>query len=64
MYHVNQWRSQKAEKSMHIKGRLLDRAMILYNCIPFQMGTSQRERILSFMSSSLKYGKNHFYHIK
>ena len=34
------WRSQNVEKVMHIKGRLLDQAMILFNCFPFQMGTS------------------------
>ena len=28
-----------AEKVMHIKGRLLYQAMILYNYVPFQMGT-------------------------
>ena len=57
-----QRRSQNAEKITHIKGRLLDQAMILFNCVPFQMGTSlkgknllpdQRERILPFMRSSL-----------
>ena len=31
-----QWRSQNAEKAMHIKGRLLYQAMILYNYVPFQ----------------------------
>ena len=25
---------------MHIKGRLLDQAVILFNCVPFQNGTS------------------------
>ena len=33
-----QWRSQKAEKAMHIKGRLLDQAVIQFNCIPFHNG--------------------------
>ena len=33
-----QWHSQKAGKKMHIKGILLDQAMILFNCIPFQNG--------------------------
>ena len=27
-----------AEKVTHIKGRLLDQAMILFNCVPFQNG--------------------------
>ena len=30
------WRIQNAEKSTHIKGRLLYQAMILYNYVPFQ----------------------------
>ena len=34
-----QWRSQKAEKVMHIKGRLLDQALILFNSVPFQNGS-------------------------
>ena len=33
-----QWRSQNAEKDTHTKGRLLDQAMILFNCVPFQNG--------------------------
>ena len=55
-----QWRSQNTKKIMHIKGRLLDQALILFNRVPFQNGNllmlrigSQRERILSFMSSFL-----------
>ena len=62
--HTDQWRSQNAEKVTHIKRRLLDQAMILFDCVPFQMGTSlkgkncsQRELILSFKSSFLWYGK-------
>ena len=34
----SQWRSQNAEKNTHIRGSLLDPAMILFNCIPFQNG--------------------------
>ena len=30
----------------HIKGRLLDQAVILFNCIPFQMGTSLKGKNL------------------
>ena len=33
-----QCRSQKAEKVSHIKGRLLDYAVIFFNCVPFQNG--------------------------
>ena len=38
MMNKNQRRSQNAEKVMHIKGRLLEQAMILYNYVPFQNG--------------------------
>ena len=42
-----QWRSQKAEKVKHIKGRLLDHAMILFNCVPFiKMETSLKGKNL------------------
>ena len=34
------WRSQDDESATHIKGGLLDQARILFNCVPFQMGTS------------------------
>ena len=34
----NKCRSQNAEKATHIKGRLLDQAMILFNCVPCQNG--------------------------
>ena len=36
---IRQWLSQNAEKFKHIKGRLLDQAVILFNCVPFQNGT-------------------------
>ena len=36
----SQWRSQNAEKVTHLKERLLDQAMILFNGVPFQMRTS------------------------
>ena len=39
----NQWRSQDAEKVTHIKGRLLDQAAILFNCVPFQGKFAPRE---------------------
>ena len=35
---VSQWHSQKAEKAMYIKGRLLDQAVFLFNFVPFQNG--------------------------
>ena len=55
------WCSQNTEKITHIKGRLLYQAFILYNYAPFRIKErfcSQRERILSFKSSSLRYGKS------
>ena len=33
-----QWRSQNLEKVTHIKERLLDQTVILFNCVPFQNG--------------------------
>ena len=33
-------RCQNAENITHIKERQLDQAMLLFNCVPFQMGTS------------------------
>ena len=33
-----QWQSQNAEKVTHIKGKLLDQAVILFICLPFQNG--------------------------
>ena len=36
---LNQIKSSKnAEKATHIKGRLLDEAVVLSNCVPFQNG--------------------------
>ena len=55
-------------KNTHIKGKLLDQAMVLFNCDPFQNETSLKgknllpERILSFKSSSLGYGKSFLQH--
>ena len=39
-----QWCSKNTENVTHIKGRLLDQAMILFHCAPFQNGNfSQRK---------------------
>ena len=46
--------SQNAEKVTHIKVRLLDQVMILFNCVPFQMGTSLKGKNL------LPEGANYF----
>ena len=42
MYYI----PQNPEKVTHIKGRLLNQAMILFNCVPFQMGTSLKGKNL------------------
>ena len=60
-----QWR-QNTEKVTHIKKRLLDQVIIPFlkwEILLKERICSQREQILSFKSSSLKYG-NHFNHIK
>ena len=36
--HIAHWRSQNAEKVMHIKGRLLGQAVVQFNCVPFYNG--------------------------
>ena len=41
-----QRRSQNAEKITHIKGRLLDQAMIRFNFVPFEMRTSLKGKNL------------------
>ena len=42
----HQRRSQNAETNTHIKGRLLDQAMILFSFVPFQIGTSLKGKNL------------------
>ena len=68
---MQQWRSQNAEKVIRIKGRLLDQAMILSNCAPFQnVNVSQRKEFAPrgskfFPLRAVPYRmENHFYHIK
>ena len=65
-----QWRSQNAEKVTHIKGRLLDQAVILFNCIPFQNGNFSLRKEFAPRGSEFfplravpKGMINHFYHI-
>ena len=41
-----QWRGQNTEKVLHIKGRLLNQAVIIFNSLPFQMGTSLKGKNL------------------
>ena len=46
-FHTSQQQcSQNAKRITHIKGRLLDQAMILFNYVPFQMGTSHKGKNL------------------
>ena len=52
--HAFQWRSQNAEKVTNIKGRLPDQAVILFNCVPIQKGTSFKGKNL------LPEGANYF----
>ena len=41
----HQWRRQNAAKVTHVKGRLLDQAVILFNCVPFYNGNvSERKK--------------------
>ena len=42
----DQQRSKNTEKVTHNKGRLLDQAVILFNCVPFQMGTALKGKNL------------------
>ena len=44
--YIGQRRSPDAEKVTHIKGRILFQALILYNYVPFQIGTSHKEKNL------------------
>ena len=37
-HNAKQWRSLNAKKVTQIRGRLLDQAVILFNCVPFQNG--------------------------
>ena len=43
-----QWRSQNAEKATHIKGELLDQAVVFFNCIPFQNGNFLPLRVVPY----------------
>ena len=67
---TKQWRSQNTAKATHIKGRLLDQAVILFNCVPFwNENFFQRKELASngsefFSEIAVPYGmENHFYHI-
>ena len=47
-----QWRGKNVEKSTHIKGGLLDQAVILFKCVPFskwELLLKEREGANSFL---------------
>ena len=48
-----QRRNQNAGKVTHTKGRLLDQAMVLFNCVPYQMGNSLKGKNLLPVLKSL-----------
>ena len=52
----NNGRSQDAEQVTHIREKLLDQTMILFNSVPFQMGTSLKGTNL------LREGANYFFY--
>ena len=41
---TKQWRNQNAEKVTHVKERLLYQVVIHHNYVPFQIGTSLKEK--------------------
>ena len=61
-----QWRSQNAINVTHIKGILLDRAVILLIAPLFIMGTSLKgKNLLPESLRAVLFGmENHFYHIR
>ena len=77
MYHIPppdfillQWRVQNAEKVTHIKGRLLDQAMVLSHYVPFQIEKLSKRKEFAprgsefFLLRAIHYDMiNHFYHI-
>ena len=62
-----QWRSKNTARVMYTIERRLEQALILFNCIPFQMGTFLKESSWSqfFTLWVAPYSREkHFYHIK
>ena len=51
MVYYKQWRSQNAEKVTQIKGRLLEQAVILFNCVPFHMVISLKGKKIASRGS-------------
>ena len=66
-----QWSSQNAEKVTHIKERLLEQAVIIFNCVPYQNGNCSYRKEFAprgsefFPLKAVPFGmENHFYHIR
>ena len=60
---IVQLRSQNAEKVTHIKGRLRDQAVILFNCAHFHNGNFSDRK--EFAPRAVPYGmENNFHHIR
>ena len=66
---VDKERSQNAENVTHIKGRLPDQAVILFNCVPFQNGNFSKRKEFAprgsefFPLRAVPCGmENYFYH--
>ena len=57
-----------SDKVTHIKGRLVDQTVILFNYVPFQNGNFSESKEFapganSFVKRAIPYGmENHFYH--
>ena len=64
-----QWRNQNAEKVTHIKGRLMDQSVVLFNRVPFQIVNFFYRKEFAprggefFPLRAVPYGiEHHFYH--
>ena len=67
----HQWRSKNAEKVTHIKGRLLEQPVILFNCVSFQNENFSKRKEFAPRGSEVfplrvvPYGMdNHLNHIR
>ena len=49
---TKQWREQNAEKATHIKGRLLEQAVFLLNCVKVQW-RSQNDETVTYIKGRL-----------
>ena len=46
LQYTKQWRSQNAEKITQVKGGLLEQAVVVFTCVPFQNGNSLKGKNL------------------